>query len=356
MTDRTRITLTDIYAAGEDEGDSLVIDINGNIVASGVTGGGSSLEIQEDDAQKVTDTSVINFEGDVTVTDEGAGKATVTISGGGGSLEVQENDVQKVTDVTILNFEGGAEVTDESGGKATITISGGTGGGAADFSIWMPDAPPASPSAYDDEFDDSSFDTGLWSAYDQGDDLNVGEDVRGLVLTSDGGATIAGVYQAVPASAGWSIIAKISSYGPQTYTVITGLMLLESVSNLNTTNMAIWGQTVGGQRYGWAYYTANDYNQNGQAEAHSDKDQPISTYYFRIRAVSTTWYLDFSLDGVGWMQKAAQARPWTPTGFGIGKRLDDNLHTSVVHFFRYTTDTSVDGIVYGDKVDKWRAT
>lgn len=250
--------------------------------------------------------------------------------------------------------EGDSLVVDAGGNVVASGVTGGSGPGDADFTLWMPDASPNSPGAYDDEFDDSSYDVGLWTAYDVGDDLNVAEDERGLVLTSDGSNTIAGIYQDVPASAGWSIIAKVASFGPQTYTVITGLLLLEDVDNLNTSNLAIWGQTVGGQRYGWAYYTANDYTQAGQAEAYSDKDQPISTYYYRIRAVSTTWYLDFSLDGVGWMEKQSLTRPWAPTGFGIGKRLDDNLHTSVVQFFRYTTDTDVDDIVYGDRVNMWR--
>lgn len=350
MTDRTRINLGDISAVGESEGDALVVDVSGNIVASGVAG---AVEIQEDDAQKVTGATILNFEGGVAVTDEGSGKATITISGGGDGLTVQEDDSPVAADVTVLNFEGGAEVTDEGSGKATITISGGAGG-AADFSIWMPDAPPASASAYDDEFDDDSYDTGLWTDYDVGADLNVAEDERGLVLTSDGSNTIAGVYQDVPAGAGWSIIAKISSYGPQTYNIYTGLMLLEDVNNLNTSNMAVWGHVVGGNRFGWSYFTCNDYTQGGWATQYEDVHQPISTYYFRIRTVGTTWYLDLSLDGIGWLQKASFTRPWEPEGFGIGKRLDDNLHTSSVAFFRYTADTDVDDFLHGDRVDMWR--
>jgi len=43
MTDRTKITIVDITAIGETEGDSLVVDASGNVVASGVTGGGAAL-------------------------------------------------------------------------------------------------------------------------------------------------------------------------------------------------------------------------------------------------------------------------------------------------------------------------
>ena len=47
-------------------------------------GGGTTIEIQEDDA-KVADAGIVNFEGDgVEVIDEGGGKATVNIPGGGG--------------------------------------------------------------------------------------------------------------------------------------------------------------------------------------------------------------------------------------------------------------------------------
>jgi hypothetical protein len=346
-------------ASGESQGDALVVDAVGNIIASGITSG-SDLEIQEDDSSTATGVTVLNFEGAINTLDEGSGKVTVTVSGISGSgiagVDIEEAGTPKVTDATILNFVSGATITDAGGGQANITVSGGAGGGEPDFTLWMPDAAPNSPGAYDDEFDDSSYDSGLWTAYDEGADLNVTEDERGLILNSDGGQTIAGIYQDVPAGAGWSIIAKVASTGSQTYTVITGLLLLEDVDNLDTSNLAIWGQTIGGQRYGWAYYTANDYTQSGQAEANSDKDNPVSTFYFRIRAVGTDWYLDWSIDGLGWFQKATVSRPWTPTGFGIGKRLDDNIHPSIVSYFRYTTDTDYDDIMHGDRVDMWRAT
>ena len=54
-------------------------------------------------------------------------------------IEIQEDDAQKESGATVLNFEGGAIVVDEGSGKATVTISGG--GGSSSTFLELTDSP-----------------------------------------------------------------------------------------------------------------------------------------------------------------------------------------------------------------------
>lgn len=317
MTDRTKITLTDIYAAGEDEGDSLVIDVSGNIVASGVTGGGSSLEIQEDDAQKVTDTS-------------------------------------------IINFEGGATVTDEGGGKATITISGGAGGGEADFSIWMPDAPPLTPYSSggvdDDEFDDASFDTGIWTEFDYGSYQTVVENEWGLSLTTSASNVFQGVIQPVPTGSDWSFTTYIAQVHDQVNNECAGILLISDISNLNTSDVFVWGTYRGGSGYGWRWAKATNYTGTGYSDGSWINDSKDFAYYIRFRTNGTTWSFDMSADGYNWVHNAyTQAAEFTPEGVGLGHRLDETNWRADYKFARFKDDSTYNQMLYGDKVNMWRA-
>jgi len=70
--------------------------------------------------------------------------AAVEASGGGGgsSIDVYENDALIASGITILNFEGSVDVVDDGGGQVTITVSGvaGSGGGSSTF-LGLTDTP-----------------------------------------------------------------------------------------------------------------------------------------------------------------------------------------------------------------------
>jgi len=312
MTDRTRVTLADMDGTGETEGESLVITVAGDIVASGVTGGGGSLEIQEDDAQKVTNT-------------------------------------------TIINFEGGAAVTDEGSGKATVVISGGAGPGDADFTIWSPDAEPASPSSYDDEFDDSSFDTGLWTEFDVATTQTPTEAEFGLHFVTSSTAHVQGAFQVAPASAGWSIMTKVAWLHPQSDDMKAGLLLMEDYQNPSTSDCFYWASYRGGAGNGFQAEYYNDYANHNSTPKNDAHSHYPTTVYLRIRAEGTVWDLDWSIDGLSWIQLHTMTRSFTPDAFGICQRVSTASDMKAVFpFFRYSTDVDCSDILYGDRIKQWR--
>lgn len=354
MTDRTKVTLLDINATGESEGNALVIDGSGGIVASGVAG---AVEVQEDDAQKVTNATVLNFEGDVTVTDEGAGKATVNISGGGGgSLEVQEDDVQTVTDVTVLNFEGGADVTDDGSGKATITVSGA---GAADFNIWMPEAPPASPSAYDDEFDDSSFDTSLWTEFDVPGNMTPNEAEYGFYMTGGTSNNFQGIFQEVP-DQDFAIYTKLDWLNNSDGDNQAGLLVLQDAGALSTTDLYGHANFRGGV-LGFRGLRATQYNA-APTEVWNRVGGPGGWepgYWMRFRQVGSAWDFGYSTDGKNWFDfDNGHTEDFTVDAVGLFQRRQNPSDTNnkvIFSFFRYTTNAAVTDTLYGDRVSMWRA-
>lgn len=356
MADRTRINLDDISAVGESEGNALVVDVSGNIIASGVAG---AVEVQEDDVQKVTDATVLNFEGNVTVTDEGAGKATITVSGGGDGLTVQEDDSPVAVDVTVLNFEGGAEVTDEGSGKATITVSGGAGG-AADFSIWMPEAPPASPSVYDDEFDDSSFDTGLWTEFDVPATMTPNEAEYGFYMTGGTSNNFQGIFQEVP-DQDFAIYTKLDWLNNSDGDSQAGLLVLQNASNLSTTDLYGHANFRGGV-LGLRGLRATQYNA-APTEVWNRVGGPGGWepgYWLRFRQVGSDWDFGYSLDGKHWFDvDNGHTEDFTVDAVGLFQRrqnVSDTASKVIFSFFRYTTDAAVTDTLYGDRVNMWRAT
>lgn len=355
MTDRTKITLTDMIASGETEGDSLVITDAGDIVASGVTGGGS-LEIQEDDAQKVAEATIINFEGDITVVDEGAGKATVAID----SLTIQEDDSPEAVGVTVLNFEGGAEVTDEGSGKATVVISGGSGGGEADFTIWMPEAPPASPSAYDDEFDDSSFDAGLWTEFDVPNNMTPNEAEYGFYMTGGTSNNFQGIFQEVP-DQDFAIYTKLDWLNNSDGDNQAGLLVLQNASNLSTTDLYGHANFRGGV-LGFRGLRATQYNA-APTEVWNRVGGPGGWepgYWMRFRQVGSDWDFGYSTDGKNWFDfDNGHTEDFTVDAVGLFQRRSNPSDTNnkvIFSFFRYTTNAAVTDTLSGDRVNMWRAT
>ncbi len=108
------------------------------------------------------------------------------------------------------------------------------------------DTPPISPDAMDDEFDDDSFDTGLWS------DINIGDVTKteanhALVL---GGGTpvdeLQGIYQTVPAG-DWKFRAKILQ--PSIDVSFFQANLFAAVSTVSTTrSIGYWCDGLSGIR------------------------------------------------------------------------------------------------------------
>jgi len=308
--------------------------------------------------------STLNILG-MKVLNDGGGQ--VTISGGTGSGTAGAVTFLDLTDspssytgqagkVPAVNIgETGLEFTTISGSSPT-----------PDFTWWNPDAPPASPSSYDDEFDDSSFDTGLWTDFDEiggADALAYSENEYGLTWTNHSTSNyVQGICQEAPSSSGWSIMTKISVIYKQHDDAKCGLFLMEDFNTPSTSDLIYFVAIVGGGGTGVGVEKWNQYNSYLGNIASITDDKWTNTFYLRIRADSSNyWHYDWSSDGIGWLNKddwfangANETRLWAPTGFGVCIRANTESPKWIVHWFRYSTDTGYD-VVYGDRVNGYRA-
>jgi len=365
---KTKIKIDAIRTPNLIEGNALVVTGDGGVTASGITGIGSGIagiEVQNTDVSVATDVTVLNFEGTALygITDDGSGKVTITVNSGGGTasgggVDVEQGGTPKVTGATTLNFVSGALITDAGGGQANITISGGGGGGIPDFTVWFPDAPPASGYSSggvdDDEFDDASFDTGIWSIYDVASRQTETEAEYGLNLSQSGTDYFQGIYQPVPAGTDWSFTTFVGHNWYQTGNGVAGILLLENISSLSTSDVFVWGMYRGGSGFGWRWAKAPQYNGYTGDDSWINDSKDIG-WYLRIRVSGSTWYFDWSLDGYTWIAYAyTQTEEFTAQGVGIGYRLDNTGWSINCKFARFTDDSSHDQMLYGDRVGMWR--
>ena len=131
------ITPSMISPTGGSANQVLAINAAGNAMEfQTVSGGGSSLTVQEEGSSLSTAATTLNFVGSgVTATGSGATK-TITVSAGGGSaLTVQEEGSSLSTAATTLNFVGSGVTATGSGATKTITVAAsGAGTGDIGFS------------------------------------------------------------------------------------------------------------------------------------------------------------------------------------------------------------------------------
>jgi len=223
-----------------------------------------------------------------------------------------------------------------------------------DGTIWTPEAAPASPSAYDDEFCDQSFNTELWTDYDVPGTLNKNEVEAGLVLTGTSGADVQGIYQDVPSSEGWSIITRVSWLHEQANDLKAGLLLLEDVNNLATSDCLYFAHYRGSSGMGFQVEEFNHYNSYKATHQNFVSDRMETSFFLRLRAASTSWFFDYSMDGLGWMNKWSMARTFTPEGFGLCVKVDTASAKPIFQFFRYVETVGGEEILQGNRVKYWR--
>jgi len=270
-----------------------------------------------------------------------------------------------INGVSTLNFEG-MKVTDDGGGQVTVSgsISGG-GTGTATGSFWSADAGPSTPSAYDDEFDDESFDSGLWTDFDEPTGLVYVENRYGLEFTShQTNSNIQGIYQNLPASNDFAIVTKISCLWENSDDLKCGLMLLEDVGDLANSDVMYWVMAVGASGVGIAAEKFNAYNSYLGGIASESGTSWVSTFYLRLRATSgNEWHLDWSSDGIAWAWKddwyvsggSSHARLWVPEGMGLCIRGNTTGPRMLVHWFRYIPDGDVTTVVEGNRINYYEA-
>jgi hypothetical protein len=216
---------------------------------------------------------------------------------------------------------------------------------------WDSDAPTASASLYDDEFNDNSM-GGIWTEYDHGSIQTISEGANGLVLTSTGdGSTnkTSGVYQAIPAG-DFTIDARFSVVGPWETITAIGLAVLEDASS-STGNFHFLriGPRASDNRIGVGEFSAwNTF----LAERASRLPLFIpTTFIIRIQRNGTTYRFSYSTDGIGWievLETTAAAMGYTPLHFGILMQNQTSGESKLIaRFFRYRDSDVGTGVCYG---------
>ena len=226
-------------------------------------------------------------------------------------------------------------------------------GGSASLGIWMPDAPPSSASAYDDEFNDSSFNSSLWTDFDQPGNMTISESAHGLsmVQTPASGNNNAGIWQAIP-SGDWAIWTCVSLLHTGANYGVAGIMLGQDLSaNPSTSDLIthqITSQGPGLYTQRWNAY--NSWNANLE-----NSTIVTNTMYLRVRKASSTYSFDYSMNGIAWWQLYSSASlPFTPAQFGVfvnNAESSGSTLRAVFRFFRYVAGTpAVTDVMEGNRV------
>lgn len=231
-------------------------------------------------------------------------------------------------------------------------------------SIWVPDAAPASAGSLDDEFDGVSGGVPPgWTEVDFGNRATVSEDEAGLVITCPAfGASSEwfGIYQAIPAG-NFTMWAKCSLSGLLSSSKCVGIALWQDATSssgdllnfyvrINSTDTHILTSSH------TSYTDAGTILSTKTAQP----DIGSTDCYLRIRRNGTTYYFDYSTDGIGWIRLDNRTLSFTPTHIGPTMSNDSANAGTVVgrwQFFRSLgADVGIDGLVEGARPNVARGT
>ena len=248
-----------------------------------------------------------------------------------------------------------------------VGITGVMGGNRitspAATTLYMPDAPPASAGADDDEFADAAG-AGVpsgWTEVDHGTTTTVSEEEYGLKLlqATHAGDSVAGVYKAIPAG-DFSIVTKVQLSGlAEANFVVGGLALFQDATSAtgdiathtlhqDATATAINVET-------WTAYNA--FGASVQQVIWSTDGGPTHVY-LRIRRTGTTYAFDFSTDGVAFQRLHSGTLSFTPAHYGlvVNNVASGQNVAAIFPFFRYVaSDVGIVGVMGGDRVRVFRA-
>ena len=229
-----------------------------------------------------------------------------------------------------------------------------------DFTTWWADAPPPSGYVYlgteDDEFHDSSFDTGIWSEWDVPATMTVTEDEFGMYMTTTTVANGQGIYQPVPPSiTNWSFTTFMGPLFGQTGDQKQGIILLEDISAHSTTDAYIWSNFRGGAGYGWQATFLNAYNDFNTDDFNSVSDVRPAGMYLRVRVEGSTWHFDWSEDGYHWvLDRYTRAARFTAEGVGLGGRVSTTTDWRAPYkFARFQNNADDTQMLLGARVKGW---
>lgn len=189
-------------------------------------------------------------------------------------------------------------------------------------SIWMPDAPPASPGAEDDEFDGNSGGVPPgWTEYDHGSSATVIEREWGLEVSrpTAGGDQQAGIYRAIPAG-DFTITCRLGTtcLAVANYSVAALALFQDATSS--TGDLHIFADRVSAIDEQVIVERWSAYNAWSAAIASStlSSDADSTAYVFRIRRNGTTYTFEVSSDGMAFQRfYTTAALGYVPAHFGM---------------------------------------
>jgi len=248
----------------------------------------------------------------------------------------------------------GQVLTADSGETTGLKWATPATGGTLLKSFWDPDAPPASPSGTDSEFNGGS--SGVpsgFTEYDPGTLLTVTESstkkhVELLAASTAVTLDVLGIYKAIPAG-DFTIWTKANFLGLASNYNFIGLCLWEDATD-STKKVAGYGLSPRGATVldnGIYNFT----NWNTFASATESNLQFVGPcVYIRLRRTSTTYKLAFSSTGKAFIEYGSAVNPaFTPTHFGVGIGNTTGANAlGTFEFFRYVaSDVGATGILAG---------
>ncbi len=255
------------------------------------------------------------------------------------------------------------EDSEDSYNKKKVDVDnlpGGGGGGTILKVIWSPDAPPASPSAYDSEFNAGSAGVPSgFTEYDPGSIISFDESstYKKLVatITSATFAVAGGIYRAIPAG-DFTIWTKVRVFGKLADYSWAGLALWEDATDNSKgiENFCIVARGSAGpigidQFYMTSYNTYNTDRLGNNSQMFSAQEA-----YLRMRRNGTTYYIGWSENGEVWYEKnTATTVGFTPTHFGLSFANSTGVtNVATADFFRYVgSDVGLTGIMPGAAIN-----
>jgi len=205
--------------------------------------------------------------------------------------------------------------------------------------LWLPDAPPAIPSPYDDEFPQGPIDPAKWTIWDPGAVLTASIQEYGLDL-----------YRATPPADSWAGI--IQPLPPGDFTIYTRLSLLAFLT-LNRVAALIIGHDLIANPATSAFITigldtsydtirlrsSRWHNYNTFADDNYFKDISLNdpSIYLSFRSDPAGLWARYSEDGLAWPEIYRKDWPWAPKeiGLAINSAAEAGDLRAIFSFFRY---------------------
>jgi len=210
--------------------------------------------------------------------------------------------------------------------------------------VWMPDAPSLYPNALDDEFDDNSFNTTKWREFDVPNLLEIAEYNYGLRLALNGatGDKLAGIYQTKPVG-NFTMWTKVSLAARNVNYARAGLALYEDVvNNPTTSNIELFGVEFSATAINFLVQQYSDYQTVLNTQVAWGAKSISNHLYLRFRVSDSTWFADWSSDGVGWCNGWQGAALFTPSQIGLCVE-QYALATTTYAFFPFFRVTNTGG-------------